>query len=134
MQRNLQEKTQTYVNSDQPSLKLSLNILSTMYELFCLVKTANRNKTDINANRTKDKVVVKDAMDIRNHQRILVLFCSYHSNPHTPSIFCSQPCQLDIAFCGQNDIMLGEFLERYCFRNSYMCSSCTFPMLNHVRR
>lgn len=39
-------------------------------------------------------------------------------------------------FYGQDDIPLGCFLERYCFRTSYLCQSqtCETPMLHHVRR
>lgn len=39
-------------------------------------------------------------------------------------------------FYGMNDIPLGCFLERYCFRSSYKCASnsCDTPMLNHIRR
>lgn len=33
-----------------------------------------------------------------------------------------------------DDIMLGLFLERYCFRSSYICRSCKLPMMNHVRK
>ena len=37
---------------------------------------------------------------------------------------------------GPNVITLGDFLERYCFRESYACPSegCDTPMVNHVRR
>lgn len=37
---------------------------------------------------------------------------------------------------GQNDISLGMFLERYCFRRSYVCPArqCDTPMLHHTRR
>lgn len=39
-------------------------------------------------------------------------------------------------FYGCNDIPLGSFLEKYCFRTSYMCPSatCETPMLEHERR
>lgn len=39
-------------------------------------------------------------------------------------------------FYGRNDITLGSFLERYCFRTSYQCPSqaCSASMLQHVRR
>lgn len=39
-------------------------------------------------------------------------------------------------FYGVNDIPLGCFLERYCFRPSYTCASsaCDAPMLKHIRR
>lgn len=78
--------------------------------------------------------IVKDALDINNHQRLPVLFCSYYHNPGAPSSFCAQPFLLNMSFYGENDIMLGQFLERYCFRSSYICSSCKLPMLDHVRR
>ena len=39
-------------------------------------------------------------------------------------------------FYGRNDITLGGFLERYCFRETYTCpsESCDTPMVDHVRR
>lgn len=41
-----------------------------------------------------------------------------------------------MAFYGDNDIPLGCFLERYCFRRTYQCQSktCETPMLKHIRR
>uniref|UniRef100_A0A7G3AV87 1-phosphatidylinositol-3-phosphate 5-kinase n=1 Tax=Lutzomyia longipalpis TaxID=7200 RepID=A0A7G3AV87_LUTLO len=84
-----------------------------------------------------DAFIYRDALAIENHQRLPVLFCSYNYSPksscHQPT-FCAQPSFLDMQFYGQNDIMLGHFLERYCFRSSYICPSCNSPMLDHVRR
>uniref|UniRef100_A0A6B2EHR2 1-phosphatidylinositol-3-phosphate 5-kinase n=1 Tax=Phlebotomus kandelakii TaxID=1109342 RepID=A0A6B2EHR2_9DIPT len=84
-----------------------------------------------------DSFIYKDALAIENHQRLPVLFCSYNYSPksscHQPT-FCAQPSFLDMQFYGQNDIMLGHFLERYCFRSSYICPSCNCPMMDHVRR
>ncbi len=39
-------------------------------------------------------------------------------------------------FYGRNDVTLGGFLERYCFRESYCCPSrsCDTLMVNHIRR
>ncbi|KAB1279126.1 1-phosphatidylinositol 3-phosphate 5-kinase [Camelus dromedarius] len=39
-------------------------------------------------------------------------------------------------FYGKNDLTLGIFLERYCFRPSYQCPSmfCDTPMVHHIRR
>lgn len=39
-------------------------------------------------------------------------------------------------FYGKNDIPLGCFLERYCFRPTYACpsKSCVTPMVKHIRR
>lgn len=76
----------------------------------------------------------KDALDLNNHQRLPVLFCSYYSNPNATSSFCVQPSLLNMIFYGAYDIMLGKFLQYYCFRKSYMCSSCNLPMLEHIRR
>ncbi|CRL00836.1 CLUMA_CG014086, isoform A [Clunio marinus] len=78
---------------------------------------------------------LRDALVIYNHQRLPVLFSSYHHNSQElPSSFCAQPLLLNMHFYGQDDIMLGLFLERYCFRSSYICQSCKLPMMNHVRK
>lgn len=39
-------------------------------------------------------------------------------------------------FYGQNDIPLGSFLTKYCFRESYVCpsKSCDTPMVDHEKR
>lgn len=39
-------------------------------------------------------------------------------------------------FYGCNDIPLGSFLEKYCFRKSYICPSeaCETSMIDHERR
>jgi len=39
-------------------------------------------------------------------------------------------------YYSRNDVTLGGFLERYCFREAYRCSNrnCDIPMSNHVRR
>uniref|UniRef100_A0A1Q3G2X3 1-phosphatidylinositol-3-phosphate 5-kinase n=1 Tax=Culex tarsalis TaxID=7177 RepID=A0A1Q3G2X3_CULTA len=80
-----------------------------------------------------DEYIYEDALDLVNHQRLPVLFCSFYDNPSAPS-FCAEPSFLNMQFYGHNDIMLGEFLERYCFRSSYICKSCNLPMMDHVRR
>ncbi|GAB0091718.1 Putative 1-phosphatidylinositol 3-phosphate 5-kinase [Sergentomyia squamirostris] len=91
----------------------------------------------IKEQKSIDEFIYKDALVIENHQRLPVLFCSYNYNPkmscHQPT-FCAQPSFLNMQFYGQNDIMLGHFLERYCFRSSYICPSCNSPMMDHVRR
>lgn len=94
-------------------------------------------KNDLKINEIKkpvEEVVYKDALDIFNHQRLPVLFCSYYYSPKTTSSFCALPSLLNMHFYGSNDIMLGSFLERYCFGTSYICPSCNLPMLDHVRR
>ncbi|XP_067015555.2 1-phosphatidylinositol 3-phosphate 5-kinase [Anabrus simplex] len=77
-----------------------------------------------------------DALDPSNHQRLAVLFCSYaHESSNAPA-FCVNPWVVYMEFYGNNDIPLGTFLERYCFRPSYVCPSetCETPMMDHVRR
>jgi len=39
-------------------------------------------------------------------------------------------------YYGRNDVTLGGFLERYCFREQYRCSNrmCDTPMTQHIRR
>lgn len=77
-----------------------------------------------------------DALDPFNHQRLAVLFCSYSYTSNNAPNFCVHPWVVQMDFYGRNDITLGGFLERYCFRTSYMCpsSSCDSPMTEHVRR
>lgn len=87
-----------------------------------------------NDNNNATLIPYKDALDINNHQRLAVLFSSFYYNPDGTSTFCVHPNLLDMVFYGDNDIMLGEFLERYCFSSSYICESCKLPMLGHVRR
>ncbi|KAK3611164.1 hypothetical protein CHS0354_026571, partial [Potamilus streckersoni] len=77
-----------------------------------------------------------DCFDLFRHQRLAVLFNSYsyisnnHPNP------CVYPWLVTMEFYGKNDITLGGFLERFCFRQSYVCpsDSCDTPMVDHIRR
>ncbi|KAK2165368.1 hypothetical protein LSH36_51g02001 [Paralvinella palmiformis] len=77
-----------------------------------------------------------DCLDPMRHQRIALLFSSYavlspnHPNP------CVSPWVVTMDYYGRNDITLGGFLERYCFRESYTCPSktCDVPMSEHIRR
>ncbi|XP_052862885.1 putative 1-phosphatidylinositol 3-phosphate 5-kinase [Anopheles cruzii] len=92
------------------------------------------SRSTIIAQRPIEELVYRDALDIENHQRLPVLFCSFNYNETVPSTFCAPPSYLDMQFYGQNDIMLGLFLEQYCFQSSYICKSCELPMMDHVRR
>lgn len=77
-----------------------------------------------------------DALSPYNHQSIAVLFCSYSCTSNNAPNYCVNPWVVKMDFYGSNDITLGGFLERYCFRSSYMCpsSSCDTPMTEHVRK
>lgn len=77
-----------------------------------------------------------DALDPMNHQRLAVLFYSFsHESSNAPA-FCVNPWVVYMDFYGRNDIPIGCFLERYCFRSSYACPSkpCLTPMVKHIRR
>ncbi|CAH0389172.1 unnamed protein product [Bemisia tabaci] len=77
-----------------------------------------------------------DALDPANHQRLPVLFCSFSHKSNNAPAFCVTPWIVNIDFYGRNDIPLGRFLERYCFRTAYKCPSdlCETSMLDHERR
>ncbi|XP_028250028.1 1-phosphatidylinositol 3-phosphate 5-kinase isoform X3 [Parambassis ranga] len=77
-----------------------------------------------------------DCLNPVNHQRLCVLFSSssvQSSNAPNP---CVSPWIVTMEFYGKNDLSLGVFLERYCFRPSYQCPSmfCETPMVHHIRR
>nr|CAI5827442.1 unnamed protein product [Callosobruchus analis] len=78
----------------------------------------------------------KDALDPKNHQRLAVLFCSFSYESNNSPAFCVNPWVVYMDFYGRNDIPLGCFLERYCFRPTYYCPSknCDTPMEKHIRR
>lgn len=76
-----------------------------------------------------------DSLDPGNHQRIAVLFSSYSLQSPISPLFCVPPWVVNIDFYRGNDITLGGFLERYCFRPVYHCpnAACRRPMVEHVR-
>ncbi|KAL1517363.1 hypothetical protein ABEB36_001133 [Hypothenemus hampei] len=77
-----------------------------------------------------------DVLDPMNHQRLAVLFYSFSHESNNAPAFCVDPWVVYMDFYGKNDIPLGCFLEKYCFRTTYACSSkaCITPMDNHIRR
>ncbi|XP_056640270.1 1-phosphatidylinositol 3-phosphate 5-kinase [Diorhabda sublineata] len=79
---------------------------------------------------------LKDVLDPANHQKLAVLFCSYSTESNNAPAFCVNPWIVYMDFYGRNDIPLGCFLERYCFRSTYNCpsKSCDTSMVHHVRR
>ncbi|XP_041374474.1 1-phosphatidylinositol 3-phosphate 5-kinase-like isoform X2 [Gigantopelta aegis] len=77
-----------------------------------------------------------DCLNPLNHQKISVLFSSYsHKSTNHPNP-CVTPWLVKMEFYGKNDITLGGFLERFCFRETYLCpsESCDTPMVDHIRR
>ncbi|KAL3284887.1 hypothetical protein HHI36_019023 [Cryptolaemus montrouzieri] len=77
-----------------------------------------------------------DVLDPLNHQRLAVLLCSFSNESQNAPAFCMNPGVVYMDFYGRNDIPLGCFLEKYCFRSTYTCSSstCGTSMVKHVRR
>ncbi|XP_076363235.1 1-phosphatidylinositol 3-phosphate 5-kinase fab1 isoform X2 [Tachypleus tridentatus] len=77
-----------------------------------------------------------DALHPYNHQRLVVLFCSYSPASYNAPLYCVSPWVVNMDFYGRNDIPIGGFLERYCFRSTYACPSqtCDKPMTEHVRK
>lgn len=91
-------------------------------------------KTKKNNYSKKEKLV--DIFDPVNHQRLPVMFYSFCPESNNAPSFCVEPRLVFMEFYGVNDICLGRFLERYCFRDTYECpsDSCDSPMNRHERR
>ncbi|XP_054470988.1 1-phosphatidylinositol 3-phosphate 5-kinase isoform X4 [Anoplopoma fimbria] len=77
-----------------------------------------------------------DCLNPVNHQRLCVLFSSSSAQSSNAPNPCVSPWIVTMEFYGKNDLSLGVFLERYCFRPSYHCPSmfCETPMVHHIRR
>uniref|UniRef100_A0A8C1KER7 1-phosphatidylinositol 3-phosphate 5-kinase n=1 Tax=Cyprinus carpio TaxID=7962 RepID=A0A8C1KER7_CYPCA len=77
-----------------------------------------------------------DCLNPVNHQRLCVLFSSSSAQSNNAPNPCVSPWIVTMEFYGKNDLTLGVFLERYCFRPSYQCPSmyCETPMVHHIRR
>ncbi|XP_005999773.1 1-phosphatidylinositol 3-phosphate 5-kinase [Latimeria chalumnae] len=77
-----------------------------------------------------------DCLNPVNHQKLCVLFSSSSAQSSNAPNPCVSPWIVTMEFYGKNDLTLGVFLERYCFRPSYQCPSmfCETPMVHHVRR
>ncbi|XP_062972178.1 1-phosphatidylinositol 3-phosphate 5-kinase [Elgaria multicarinata webbii] len=77
-----------------------------------------------------------DCLSPANHQRLCVLFSSSSAQSSNAPSACVSPWMVIMEFYGKNDLTLGVFLERYCFRPSYQCPSmfCETPMVHHIRR
>ncbi|XP_068428368.1 1-phosphatidylinositol 3-phosphate 5-kinase isoform X2 [Clinocottus analis] len=84
----------------------------------------------------REKSVQLDCLNPVNHQRLCVLFSSSSAQSSNAPNPCVSPWIVTMDFYGKNDLSLGVFLERYCFRPSYHCPSmfCETPMVHHIRR
>ncbi|XP_077973919.1 1-phosphatidylinositol 3-phosphate 5-kinase-like [Styela clava] len=87
------------------------------------------------SSNSSSKLFPPDCMDANNHQRICALFSSHSPQSPNAPYFCVSPWVVYIDFYRGNDITLGGFLERYCFRPSYHCPNpaCRRPMVEHIR-
>ncbi|XP_078330913.1 1-phosphatidylinositol 3-phosphate 5-kinase-like isoform X6 [Crassostrea virginica] len=89
----------------------------------------------------KKKPAKIDCLDFGQHQRLVVLLSSYSEKSENHPMPCLPPQLVTMEFYGSQDITLGGFLEKFCFRESYSCqpntctsATCDIPMLDHVRR
>ncbi|XP_065940327.1 1-phosphatidylinositol 3-phosphate 5-kinase isoform X5 [Magallana gigas] len=101
--------------------------------------TTKTNTTETESPRKKPVKI--DCLDFGRHQRLVVLLSSYSEKSDNHPMPCLAPQLLTMEFYGSQDITLGGFLEKFCFRESYSCqpntctsANCDVPMLDHVRR
>ena len=95
---------------------------------------AEMEKQEVAAEKAKRSAT--DIFDPRPHQRLAVLYMSFSQASVNAPTHCIQPWILKMEFYGSNDVTLGQFLERCCFREGYLCRSgnCMVSMAEHVRR
>lgn len=99
--------------------------------------TGNNNQTTATiANGKKSKLPANfDCLDIFNRQHLAVLFYSQcETSPVFPNI-CNKPRIIDMKFYCENDMTLGSFLGRNCFRMGYKCNNelCDTLIVYHTR-
>ncbi len=100
------------------------------------------NKADSNTKITKNNNQKQsissstyDCLDLYNRQHLAVLFCTQcETSPVYPNM-CHKPKIVDMKFYGENDMTLGSFLAKNCFRNGYKCNneSCDTLIVFHTR-
>eukprot|EP01135_Chromosphaera_perkinsii_P001317 Nk52_evm44s164 gene=Nk52_evmTU44s164 len=80
----------------------------------------------------KIRLEMSDCLCPEAHQSIRILFSSHSSSSPTP---CVPPRLITIAYYGENDMTLGQYLDNFCFNSSFPCSdaNCTEPMTRHSR-
>ncbi|XP_034416912.1 1-phosphatidylinositol 3-phosphate 5-kinase isoform X11 [Cyclopterus lumpus] len=64
----------------------------------------------------REKSIQLDCLNPVNHQRLCVLFSSSSAQSSNAPNPCVSPWIVTMDFYGKNDLSLGVFLERYCFR------------------
>ena len=77
-----------------------------------------------------------DCLDVFNRQHLAVLFFfnQCETSPLYPNI-CNKPRIINFKFYGENDMTLGSFLAKNCFRPGYKCSNeiCDTLIVYHTR-
>ncbi|CAL1530359.1 unnamed protein product, partial [Lymnaea stagnalis] len=116
----------------EPIRENESQVRSKFFNIFCLKKY--NNLTCLNVFSCLIKWI--DCLEPLNHQRLMVLFSSYSYKSANHPYPCVYPWVVTMEFYGRNDITLGGFLERFCFKKQYACPSptCDTPMTDHVRR
>nr|XP_033803013.1 1-phosphatidylinositol 3-phosphate 5-kinase isoform X2 [Geotrypetes seraphini]XP_033803014.1 1-phosphatidylinositol 3-phosphate 5-kinase isoform X2 [Geotrypetes seraphini]XP_033803015.1 1-phosphatidylinositol 3-phosphate 5-kinase isoform X2 [Geotrypetes seraphini]XP_033803016.1 1-phosphatidylinositol 3-phosphate 5-kinase isoform X2 [Geotrypetes seraphini] len=105
----------------------------------CGEKPAGKNEGDEQMGLIQNEFAWSSKVDCLspvNHQKLCVLFSSSSTQSSNAPSACVSPWIVTMEFYGKNDLTLGVFLERYCFRPSYQCPSmfCETPMVHHIRR
>ncbi|CAL9690735.1 unnamed protein product [Knipowitschia caucasica] len=105
-------------------------------EVKCPVKADSEEERPSKAHDISWAPKQLDCLSPTNHQRLCVLFSSSSAQSTNAPNPCVSPWIVTMEFYGKNDLSLGVFLERYCFRPSYQCPSmyCETPMVHHIRR
>ncbi|XP_021352266.1 1-phosphatidylinositol 3-phosphate 5-kinase-like isoform X3 [Mizuhopecten yessoensis] len=100
---------------------------------------SQQNNKGVSFSGKKDRR--RDCLEFHRHQRLAVLLSSHSERSANHPFPCLPPQIVTMEFYGNQDITLGGFLEKFCFRESYSlqpytCPSeaCDIPMLDHVRR
>lgn len=99
--------------------------------------TKNSNNTQTLTAIKKNSKMAKDfdCLDVINRQHLAVLFYSQcESSPVFPNI-CNRPRIIDMKFYCENDMTLGSFLAKNCFRIGYRCNNelCDTLIVFHTR-
>lgn len=95
------------------------------------------NNTSSKNNKQKQTIISPafDCLDLFNRQHLVVLFSSQcETSPVYPNV-CHKPIIIDMKFYGENDMTLGSFLAKNCFRNGHKCNneSCGTLIVFHTR-
>jgi 1-phosphatidylinositol-3-phosphate 5-kinase len=100
-----------------------------------ILKNIEASASQNNNNHTKSSSGKNDCLDIFNRQNLAVLFYSQcETSPVYPNI-CHKPKVINMKYYSENDMTLGSFLAKNCFRAGHKCNNteCNTLIVNHTR-